>query len=44
MVRLTWEEWPDRPSALRKETILIRRHRPPYNTAGNPEARKVTHL
>lgn len=40
MERLEWEEWPDRQSALTKEALLIRRYRPAYNIAGNPDARK----
>jgi predicted GIY-YIG superfamily endonuclease len=40
MERLDWEEWPDREAALGKESVLIRRHRPPYNIAGNPDARR----
>lgn len=40
MVRLTWEEWPDRKSALRKELILIRRYRPTFNKVGNPDAKE----
>jgi predicted GIY-YIG superfamily endonuclease len=39
MVRMDWEEWPDRDAALRKERILIRRYRPPFNVINNPDAK-----
>lgn len=40
MARLTWEEWPDREAALRKESRLIKAWQPPYNKMGNPSHRR----
>lgn len=40
MEHLDWEEMPDREMALRKETKLIGRHRPPFNVVGNPDAKR----
>lgn len=37
MDTLSWEEWPDRESALRQETRLIVRYKPPFNVIHNPD-------
>lgn len=41
MAKVTWEHWHDRCLALAKELKLIRRHRPPFNTIGNPAAKET---